>query len=111
MIDISDSNTLRITDCYFKHKEIHLDLKYKKRRSIIDYAIIGQDANIQIIDVKVHRGIRCGSNAHMLGTTITFSTNHYNKTNKNNAQKIPLPLQTLDCRIKAVPYPYVTSTD
>ena len=64
LIDLCKSYNLRIMNGYFKHKMIH---KYvweqhtRKLKSIIDYIIVKQKSKFQIHDVRVQRGLNCGS--------------------------------------------------
>ena len=64
LIDLCASHNLRITNGYFKHKMIHKytwEQQTRKLKSITDYIIVKQKSKFQIHDVRVQRGINCGS--------------------------------------------------
>jgi hypothetical protein len=58
LIDLCESNNLRITNGYFKHKMIHkytLEQHTRNLKSIIDYIIVKQKSEFHIHDVRVQR--------------------------------------------------------
>ena len=68
-IDLCESHNLRITNGYFRHKLMH---KYtweqhtRKLKPIIDYIIVKQKSEFEIHDVRVQRGINCGSDHYVV---------------------------------------------
>jgi endonuclease/exonuclease/phosphatase family metal-dependent hydrolase len=69
LIDLCESRNLRITNGYFKRKMIH-KLTWEQHtwnlKSIIDYIIVKQKSKFQIRDVRVQRGINCGSDHYVV---------------------------------------------
>lgn len=73
LIDICEQHELRIMNGYFNHKDIH---KYtwreiaRNRKSIIDYLIVRQQTNMEILDVRAYRGPDCGSDHYLVKSKI-----------------------------------------
>jgi len=68
VIDVCESHNLKITNVYFKHKMIHKytwEQNTRKMKSIMEYIIVKQKSKFQIHDVRVQRGINCGSDHNM----------------------------------------------
>lgn len=69
LIEICEQFDLKITNTFFKHKDIH---KYtwqqntKELRSIIDYIIIRQTSSFKAADVRSYRGAQCGSDHYLV---------------------------------------------
>lgn len=69
LIELCEANMLKITNGYFRHKDIH---KYtwvqhtRNLKSIIDYLIIKQESRLKIQDVRAQRGPNCGSDHYLL---------------------------------------------
>ncbi|XP_072160540.1 uncharacterized protein [Bemisia tabaci] len=75
IIEVCEQNELKILNGFFQHRDIH---KYtwvqrtRDLRSIIDYAITNQTTKIKVQQVKVCRGLSCGSDHHFLKIEIAF---------------------------------------
>nr|XP_018911551.1 PREDICTED: craniofacial development protein 2-like [Bemisia tabaci] len=75
IIEVCEQNELKILNGFFQHRDIH---KYtwvqrtRDLRSIIDYAITNQTTKIKVQQVKVCRGLSCGSDHHFLKVEIAF---------------------------------------
>jgi len=75
LIDLCESHNLRIMNGYFKHRMIHKYMSEqhtRKLKSIIDYIIVKQKSKFQIHDVRVQRGINCGSDHYELKCTYQY---------------------------------------
>lgn len=74
IIEICESHLLKLTNDFYKHKDIH---KYtwtqptRNLKSIIDYVIVKQ-TTLQINDVRPYRGITCGSDHYLVKAKIIF---------------------------------------
>ncbi|XP_030757605.1 craniofacial development protein 2-like [Sitophilus oryzae] len=75
IIEICESHLLKVTNDFYKHKDIH---KYtwtqptRNLKSIIDYVIVRQQTTLQINDVRTYRGITCGSDHYLVKAKIIF---------------------------------------
>ena len=98
LIEICEQFDLKITNTFFKHKDIH---KYtwqqntRELRSIIDYIIIRQTSSFKATDVRSYRGAQCGSD-HYLVKMKSFwpwknAKNETNNTKMNGAEKTQNP--------------------
>ncbi|XP_072382179.1 uncharacterized protein [Diabrotica undecimpunctata] len=73
-IQIFENHQLKITNGFFKHKEIH---KYtwiqvtRNLKSIIDYVITKQNT-LHVMDTRVYRGVSCDSDHFMVKSEIVF---------------------------------------
>lgn len=75
LIELCQENALRITNGWFKHKDIHRYTWIQPTRNlktIIDYIIIKQQTRLIVKDVRVMRGLECGSDHHFLIAKIYF---------------------------------------
>lgn len=80
LIEFCDNFSLRITNGFFQHKNIHRYTWTQPTRnlqSIIDYIIIRQNTRLKIVDVKVQRGAECGTDHHLLRGRIFFKYKKY----------------------------------
>ncbi|XP_072162646.1 uncharacterized protein [Bemisia tabaci] len=75
IIAVCERNKLEILNGFFQHRDIHKDTWVKQTRglrSIIDYAITNHTSKIKVRQVKVCRGLSCGSDHHFLKIEIAF---------------------------------------
>ena len=69
---------------FYSHRDIH---KYtwvqhtRNLRSIIDYLIVRQTSNLNVNDVRVHKGVTCGSDHYLVKGIIHFPMNKGNHRN------------------------------
>lgn len=76
--DLVGQFDLKITNGFFKHKEIHKYTWHQDTRglkSIIDYFIVKQTAKLKIQDVRVKRGAECGSDHWLLEAKVYIPFN------------------------------------
>ncbi|KAK4880664.1 hypothetical protein RN001_008810 [Aquatica leii] len=79
LIELCQQQALKITNGWFKHKNIH---RYtwtqptRQLKSIIDYIVVRQQFRPTIKDVRVWRGAECGSDHHLLVSKIMFKFRH-----------------------------------
>jgi endonuclease/exonuclease/phosphatase family metal-dependent hydrolase len=90
LIDLCESHNLRIVNGYFKHKMIHKftwEQHTRNLKSIIDYIIVKQKSKFQIHDVRVQRGINCGSDHYVVRAKVYLpiqgKTNNMDKQEEN----------------------------
>lgn len=89
IIAICELNNLRITNGFYKHRNIH---KYtwtqptKKLKSIIDYFITKKETTMKIKDVRVKRGMECGSDHLLLVANIEFPWIKYQVKKTENTE-------------------------
>ena len=75
IIDLCDQNELRILNGFFQHRDIHKFTWVQPTRglrSVIDYAITRQTTSMKVQQVKVCRGLSCGSDHYFLKVEIAF---------------------------------------
>jgi len=78
LIELCEFNNLRITNGFYRHKDIH---KYtwtqekRKLKSIIDYIITNNNSKMSIKDVRVKRGAECGTDHKLLIAEIELPWN------------------------------------
>lgn len=76
LISVCEQNQLKILNGFFQHRDIHKftwTQNTKNLKSIIDYVITRQNSRLIYEDVRVNRGISCGSDHYFLKTRITAS--------------------------------------
>nr|XP_018901479.1 PREDICTED: craniofacial development protein 2-like [Bemisia tabaci] len=75
LIDICSQMEMKILNGFFQHKDIH---KYtwvqptRGLKSIIDYVIVRQATKLKVQQVRVYRGLSCGSDHHFLRADVAF---------------------------------------
>ena len=73
LINTCEQGGLRIANGFFPHKWIH---KYtweaRGQKSIIDYAIVRQNTKLKVQDVRVCRGVTCGSDHYCVKMALFF---------------------------------------
>lgn len=75
LIEICESQLLKITNGFYKHKDIHTytwTQPTRNLKSVIDYVIVRQQTTLQVNDVRAYRGITCGSDHYMVKAKIIF---------------------------------------
>lgn len=83
LIDLCSQNQPKITNSYYEHRNIH---KYtwtqegRQLKTIIDYIITGQTTSFKTSDVRMHRGVECGSGHHLLKCNIYLSYIRHTQT-------------------------------
>ena len=102
LIDLCEIHNLRITDGYFKHKMIH---KYRWEqytrnfKSVTDYIIVKQKSKFQMHDVRLQRGINCGSDHYVVRAKVCLrirgGTSNTDK-HEENYEKFMYPKYNLD---------------
>ena len=87
---------------YFKHKMIHKftwEQHTRNLKSIIDYIIVKQKSKFQIPDVRVQRGINCGSDHYVVRAKVYLpiqgKTNNVDKQ-EGNQEKFMYPKYNLN---------------
>lgn len=88
LIDLCETQDLKILNGYFPHKEIHKFTWTQTNRnlkSIIDYVIQRQNSKLKAQDVRVYRGAECGSDHFMVKAIVLLQ---YKKTNNENQSKL-----------------------
>ena len=89
LISICSQTEMRILNGFFQHKDIH---KYtwvqptRGLKSIIDYVIVKHTTKLKLQQVRVCRGLSCGSDHHFLRADIAFPV-------KGIKDKEPMPEQ------------------
>ncbi|XP_044753786.1 craniofacial development protein 2-like [Coccinella septempunctata] len=79
LVNLCESNELRIQNGFYKHKEIHKFTWIQPTRglkSIIDYVITKQNTELKIVDVRVQRAATCGSDHHLIRAKICIPYTH-----------------------------------
>lgn len=69
LIEMCQQHLLRITNGYFRHKDIHTYTWVQHTRnlkSVLDYVIIRQNTILRINDVRAYRGATCGSDHYIV---------------------------------------------
>ena len=90
LIEFCTNNELRINNGFYQHKEIH---KYtwtqptRQLKSKIDYIITPQKTEIKVNDVRVYRGVDCGSDHHLVGVKLQFPYFRTIKEKEDNRNK------------------------
>ena len=75
LIEICSQMEMRILNGFFQHKDIH---KYtwvqptRGLKSIIDYVIVRHATKLKVQQVRVYRGLSCGSDHHFLRADVAF---------------------------------------
>jgi hypothetical protein len=85
LIDFCLFNKLKITNCFFRHKNIHkFTWEARGTKSIIDYIIINEKLKATIRDTRVLRGSEIDTDHYLLQSTFKISKRYYTqwKTNK-----------------------------
>ena len=88
-------NKLKITNSFYRHKDIHkFTWEARGTRSIIDYIIINERLKSNIEDTRVFRGSEIDSDHMLVESKFKFlhAKQRYNKTNKTVYKK-PLGLK------------------
>jgi len=84
--DFCAFNRLKITNSFYRHKDIHkFTWEARGNRSIIDYIIINDRLNSNIEDTRVFRGSEIDSDHKLVESKFKFLTHakhSYNKTDK-----------------------------
>lgn len=102
LIHLCENNNFKITNGFYKHKEIH---KYtwtqrtRNLKSIIDYVICRQHTRLQVYDVRAVRGVTCGSDHFLVRAKIMFPMSHkkHDSVNiKQEIEKIPFVKYNID---------------
>ncbi|XP_060528331.1 craniofacial development protein 2-like [Cylas formicarius] len=90
LIEICELNDLKITNGFYKHKDIH---KYtwiqetRNLRSIIDYIVVRITTTIKIQDVRVKRSAECGTDHRLVVAYMHFPWYGVAKKNKEEIAK------------------------
>lgn len=90
LIDICQSQQLKILNGFYKHKSIHNYTWVQHTRnlkSIIDYVITKQDTVMQVNDVRAYRGVSCGSDHYLVKAKIAFPYKYNKKENIQTLEK------------------------
>ena len=75
IIDVCEQRELKVLNGFYQHKDIH---KYtwvqptRGLRSIIDYVLVKQITSLKIQQVRVCRGLSCGSDHYFLRADVAF---------------------------------------
>ncbi|XP_060524515.1 uncharacterized protein LOC132700934 [Cylas formicarius] len=88
LIELCEFNNLKITNGFYRHKEIHKFTwvqETRDLRSIIDYIVVKNNSSIKIKDVLVKRGAECGTDHRLLIAKMEFPWS-WNKQQKFNIQ-------------------------
>ncbi|XP_060530421.1 craniofacial development protein 2-like [Cylas formicarius] len=75
LIELCEFNNLKITNGFYRHKEIHKFTwvqETRDLRSIIDYIVVKNNSSIKIKDVRVKRGAECGTDHRLLIAKMEF---------------------------------------
>lgn len=75
LIEVCQSHQLKIANGFYKHKDIHIYTwiqHMKNLKSVIDYVIVKQRTTLIVNDVRVYRGVTCGSDHYMVKVKIVF---------------------------------------
>ena len=75
LIEVCEQHELKILNGFYQHRDIHKYTWVQQTRglkSIIDYAITKQASRLKVQQVKVCRGLSCGSDHHFLKVEIAF---------------------------------------
>ncbi|XP_030762950.1 craniofacial development protein 2-like [Sitophilus oryzae] len=95
LIDLCETHDLKINNGFFKHKDIHRytwTQNTRNLKSIIDYVISKQETHIEINDVRVLRGITCGSDHFLVRAKIRIHFRKMDKLQENHNTGIPMEL-------------------
>ncbi|XP_044762230.1 craniofacial development protein 2-like [Coccinella septempunctata] len=90
LIELCESHGLKITNGFYKHKEIHTYTwvqTTRNLRSIIDYVIVKQSTALQINDVRVYTGVTCGSDHYLVKSRILFPFGPLKNTRGDNEEQ------------------------
>lgn len=93
VIEICELNDLKVTNGFFRHKDIHRytwTQETRELKSIIDYIIIRRRSTIKIRDVRVQRGAECGSDHRLLLAKMEFP---WMNRKTNNIEGTPIEIQ------------------
>ncbi|XP_030747932.1 craniofacial development protein 2-like [Sitophilus oryzae] len=93
VIEICQLNDLKVTNGFFRHKDIHRytwTQETRELKSIIDYIIIRRRSTIKIRDVRVQRGAECGSDHRLLLAKMEFP---WMNRKTNNIEGTPIEIQ------------------
>ncbi|XP_030763574.1 uncharacterized protein LOC115888129 [Sitophilus oryzae] len=97
-----ESLTLKIMNGFFPHKEVHKFTWVQRTRrlsSIIDYMILRQNSILKTNDVRVYRGIECGSDHYLLMAKVVIkyrSSQKEREEHKGNQGKVDSVNYNLD---------------
>ena len=75
IIDVCEQRDMKVLNGFYQHKDIHKFTWVQSTRglkSIIDYVVVRQDTRMKIQQVRVWRGLSCGSDHYFLGAKIAF---------------------------------------
>ncbi|XP_018898500.1 craniofacial development protein 2 [Bemisia tabaci] len=73
IIDVCEQRGLKVLNGFYQHKDIHKFTWVQPTRglqSVIDYVIVKQDTSLKVQQVRVWRGLSCGSDHYFLGAAI-----------------------------------------
>lgn len=103
LIHLCETHNLKINNGFYKHKDIHRytwTQNTRNLKSIIDYVISEQKTALQWNDVRVLRGVTCGSDHHLVRAKVVFPFKKVNKDRDvekpDNLETIELPKYNLD---------------
>lgn len=89
LTDFCVRNSLKISNTFFKHKDIHKWTRVKEERnekSIIDYVIVSNSLFYNTEDVRVKRGAEIGSDHYLLIAKMNLSLKRNPLSRKQNTQ-------------------------
>lgn len=88
--DMCEATSMKIMNGFFPHKDIHKftwEQATKNLRSIIDYIIQKQHSRLNITDVRVYRGLECGSDHHVVMAKIVVEYRRIRNKEKQQDQQ------------------------
>ncbi|XP_044745151.1 uncharacterized protein LOC123307015 [Coccinella septempunctata] len=90
LLESCEEHKMRILNGFYSHRDIHKYTWHQETRglkSIIDYIILKQDTKWQTKDIRVYRGIECGSDHFLLISKIYIAYNTDRQTTEDNIRE------------------------
>jgi hypothetical protein len=89
LIDFCLFNKLKITNTFFRHKNVHkFTWEARGVKSIIDYSTINENLNNAIRDTRVFRGSEIDTDHYLLESTFKIHRQYHTQRRSNNLIKI-----------------------